>query len=139
MIGGVAFVARAGDDIAIKGVNQIEPGTYIFVSFSMSDQSLRQYFEEANGCGGKLIMIGLTGDKNGRNRFSEMRNRVEKAKINIDINPTLFEQLNIKKVPVIAVVKKDGSVKKISGHITLAAALEIMKESEVLNTKKIKN
>ena len=42
----------------------------------------------------------------------------------------LFEHLNVKQVPVIAVVSKDKKqgkiVKKVAGHISLPKALEIM-------------
>ncbi len=106
--------------------NKIEPGTYVFVSFSMNDESLRSYFIEAEKHGAKLVVIGLFGDKKSRNRFAQMKAKMEQAKINVEINPNLFEQLNIKQVPVIAVVNKSGSVKKISGHISLSKALEIM-------------
>ena len=106
--------------------NKIEAGTYVFVSFSMNDESLRSYFIEAEKHGAKLVVIGLIGDKKSRNRFAEMKAKVEQAKINVEINPNLFEQLNIKQVPVIAFVNKSGSVKKISGHISLSKALEIM-------------
>ncbi len=107
--------------------NKIEPGTYVFVSFSMNDASLRGYFVEAEKYGAKLVVIGLFGEKNSRNRFAAMKAKVEQARINVEINPNLFEQLNIKQVPVIAVVSQSGSVKKISGHISLSKALEIMR------------
>ena len=106
--------------------NKIEAGTYVFVSFSMNDESLRSYFIEAEKHGAKLVVIGLFGDKKSRNRFAEMKAKVEQAKINVEINPNLFEQLNIKQVPVVAVVSRGGSVKKISGHISLSKALEIL-------------
>lgn len=105
---------------------QIEPGIYVFVSFSINDQSLRSYFLEAQHHGAKLVMNGLAGDKRSRNRFAITRAKMEKARINVDINPNLFEQLGIKQVPAIAVVSADGTIKKISGHITLQKALEIM-------------
>jgi conjugal transfer pilus assembly protein TrbC len=106
--------------------NKIEPGTYVFVSFSMNDDSLRSYFIEAEKYGAKLVIRGLVGEKNSRNRFAQMKAKVEQARINVEINPNLFEQLNIKQIPVIAVVSQNGRVKKISGHISLSKALEIM-------------
>jgi len=109
-----------------KNQNKIEPGIYVFVSFSMNDESLRSYFIEAEKHGAKLVVIGLIGDKTSRNRFAQMKAKMEQARINVEINPNLFEQLNIKQVPVIAVVNKSGSIKKISGHISLNKALEIM-------------
>ena len=106
--------------------NKIEAGTYVFVSFSMNDESLRSYFLEAEKHGAKLVVIGLIGDKKSRNSFAQMKAKMEQVRINVEINPNLFEQLNIKQVPVIAFVNKSGSVKKISGHISLSKALEIM-------------
>lgn len=105
---------------------QIEPGIYVLVSFSMNNQSLRQYFEDAQKVGGKLILRGLVGDKAERNRFAETKRAAQKARINFDINPNIFEYLNVKQVPTIAFVDANRGVKKISGHITLAKGLEIM-------------
>lgn len=115
---------------------QIEPGIYVLVSFSMNDQSLRKYFEDAQEVGGKLILRGLVGDKAERNRFAETKRAAQRAKINFDINPNIFEYLNVKQVPTIAFVDTSRSVKKISGHITLAKALEIM---EIQIPRKSKN
>ena len=100
--------------------------TYIFVSFSMNKASLRNYFQEAERYGAILVIRGLVGDKNERNRFVETRNKAIETKINFDINPNLFQQLNIKRVPTMAVIAEDGTVRKVSGHITLEKALEIM-------------
>jgi type-F conjugative transfer system pilin assembly protein TrbC len=115
---------------------QIEPGIYVFVSFSMNDQSLRAYFAEAQHFGATLVMNGLVGDKHARNRFAETKAKIEKARINIDINPNLFEQLSIKQVPAIAVVNSDKTIKKISGHISLSKALELMDISTKKQEKK---
>ena len=82
--------------------------------------------KEKRGYSAVLIGFGLIGDKKSRNRFAQMKAKMEQVRINVEINPNLFEQLNIKQVPVIAFVNKSGSVKKISGHISLSKALEIM-------------
>ena len=113
--------------------NKIEAGTYVFVSFSMNDESLRSYFVEAEKHGAKLVIIGLFGDKKSRNRFAQTKAKMEQLRINVEINPNLFEQLNIKQVPVIAVVNKSGGIKKISGHISLSKALEIMQYPLIKN------
>ena len=105
---------------------QIEPGIYVFVSFSLPDESLRNYFIDANRYGAKLVMRGLTGDKNSRNRFAITKARMERARINVDINPNLIEQLNITQIPVIAVVTSDQVIKKISGQISVQKALQLM-------------
>jgi type-F conjugative transfer system pilin assembly protein TrbC len=114
------------NDITQKQTPQIEPGIYILVSFSMNDTSLRAYFDQAQHYGAKLVMRGLSGDKTERNRFADTKAKAEKAKINFDINPLIFKQLNITKVPVIIVAKEDGSFSKINGHIGLCIALEMM-------------
>jgi len=107
---------------------QIEPGIYVFVSFSMNDTSLRSYFKEASKYKARLIMNGLVKENNGsNNRFANTKAKMEKAKINVEINPNLFELLNIKEVPAIAVVTRAG-IKKISGHIEIRKALEMMGE-----------
>ncbi len=106
-----------------------EPGMYIFVSFSMKDEALRAYFKEAQIYGATLVMRGFvdkSSDAATMNRFAATKNRIEKARINVQINPNLFEQINVLKVPVIAVVDDMGNIKKISGHITLQKALEYM-------------
>ena len=99
---------------------------YVFVSFSINDESLRSYFNEANSYGAKLVMRGLVGEKVKRNRFAETKARMEKARINVDLDPNLFEQFGIKQVPAVVFVNSDKSIKKISGHITLKKALEII-------------
>ena len=107
---------------------QIELGTYVFVSFSMNDESLRSYFREATHYNAKLVMRGLVGGSSERNRFALTKEKMEKARINVDINPVLFEQLNVSHVPAIVTVSKEGKIKKVSGHISLEKALEIMDE-----------
>ena len=109
---------------------QIPEGTYIFVSFSMNKESLHSYFLEAEPRGAKLVIRGLVGEKHSKNRFVQTKAKIEEAKINVDINPNLFEQLDIKQVPAMAVVQKDGSIKKIYGHISLKKALELMNVDE---------
>jgi conjugal transfer pilus assembly protein TrbC len=122
----IIFTSSARANQLNKQAIEIEPGIYVFVSFSMNDQSLRAYFAEAQAHGAKLVMNGLVGDKNARNRFGATKEKMEKVRINVDINPNLFELLAIKQVPVIAVVTPDQTIKKISGHISLQKALELM-------------
>ena len=48
----------------------------------------------------------------------------------------LFEAMDVKQVPVMAVVANDGSIKKIAGHVSLKAALELMEIEQ--NKDKVK-
>jgi conjugal transfer pilus assembly protein TrbC len=111
----------------------LESGLYVFVSFAMNDSSLKSYFIEAQHFGGKLILRGLIGNKGDRNRFLNTKERLEKARINVDINPVLFEQLDVKHVPVIAKVFDDGKIYKVGGHITIDKALEIIEQQRLEN------
>lgn len=108
-----------------------ESGIYVFVSFAMNDTSLKSYFIEAQHFGGKLILRGLVGDKGERNRFLITKQKLERARINVDINPVLFEQLDVKHVPVIAKVFDDGRIYKVTGHISLDKALEIIDQQRL--------
>lgn len=111
---------------------ETEAGKYIFVSFSMNDTSLRHYYAEAQKIGAKLIMRGFVKDDNEKNIFISTKQRVAKAKINIDINPGLFERCKIEAVPAFAIIEDNGDIYKTSGHITLSKALAIIEEHKKL-------
>nr|WP_253308669.1 type-F conjugative transfer system pilin assembly protein TrbC [Rickettsia endosymbiont of Ceutorhynchus assimilis] len=100
-----------------KTYNQI----YIFVSFSMPDSALKSYDIEAEQKGVRLVMRGL---KN--NSFVETKAKADEIGISFDINPNLFEKYQITSVPAIIVNSEDKGVKKLTGHISLHDALEIM-------------
>ena len=111
---------------ASKAQSKIEPGTYVFVSFSMNNVALKRYYLEAQKLGAKLVMRGLADEKITPSRFISTKLKLDRAKIRVDLNPLLFEALNIEQVPYIAVVDEDGGVDKIGGHIQIAKALELM-------------
>ncbi|XVN40752.1 MAG: type-F conjugative transfer system pilin assembly protein TrbC [Rickettsia endosymbiont of Argas persicus] len=100
-----------------KTYNQI----YIFVSFSMPDSALKSYYIEAEQKGIRLVMRGL---KN--NSFLETKAKADEINISFDINPNLFEEYQITSVPAIIVNSEDKGVKRLTGHISLHDALEIM-------------
>lgn len=104
---------------------KLEPNTYnqiyIFVSFSMPDSALKSYYVEAERAGAKLVMRGL---KN--NSFLNTKAKADEIGISFDIDPNLFEKYQITSVPAIIVNSEDKGVKKLTGHISLHDALEIM-------------
>lgn len=118
--------------------SQIEQGIYIFVSFSMNDSSIRKYFIDGQKYGAKLVLRGLVNE-DGKNKFASTKAKLEKVKVNADINPVLFKELDINHVPVIAVIDEDGKIKKITGHILLDKALELMEIDQKLYLKKLDN
>ena len=114
---------------------QIDPGIYVFVSFSMNDVALKDYFYEANKHKATLVLRGLIGDKFSKNRFVATKEKLESLAINAEVNPVLYKKLNIKHVPVIVKVDKSGAISKVSGHITLTKALEIIGRGNKKNNR----
>uniref|UniRef100_UPI0007E494E9 TrbC family F-type conjugative pilus assembly protein n=1 Tax=Orientia tsutsugamushi TaxID=784 RepID=UPI0007E494E9 len=70
--------------------------TFIFVSFSMSDEALKSYFAESQKAGAQLVMRGLIN-----NSFTQTKNKTMELGISFDIDPSLFEQYKVDVVPVI--------------------------------------
>ncbi|SPR07746.1 TrbC family F-type conjugative pilus assembly protein [Orientia tsutsugamushi] len=99
--------------------------TFIFVSFSMSDEALKSYFADSQKAGAQLVMRGLIN-----NSFTQTKNKTMELGISFDIDPSLFEKYKVDVVLVIVIDdKKRGLTKKLTGHISLAVALEIMNEN----------
>lgn len=96
---------------------------YIFVSFSMPDEALKAYYKEAEGLQATLVIRGLVN-----NNFLETRQKALELSINFNIDPELFENYSVKSVPVIIEDDEFTGIKKVSGHIPLAAALELFKQ-----------
>ena len=94
---------------------------YVFVSFSMPKESLRQLLIEAKQYHAILLLRGL---KN--NSFKEtaafIQSLGEDLQEGLEINPELFATYQIKKVPVFVLVKEDKEVSRLSGNVTLGFA-----------------
>lgn len=101
----------------------------IFVSFSIPDKALQDYYLSAQKYKARLIIRGL---KN--NSFQETKEKIKDLGISVDIDPNLFEEYQISKVPTIVVVEKE-QVKKVTGHISLAMGLEVMECNEEQSIK----
>jgi len=98
-----------------------ESDIWIFVSFSMPEQSLRQWIKQANEFGATVVIRGFH-----KNSLQESIKKISvllpEGSEGIQINPLLFEELNIQAVPT--VVRGQDSV---IGDVGLAEALEVMK------------
>ncbi|KJV77269.1 type-F conjugative transfer system pilin assembly family protein [Rickettsia hoogstraalii str. RCCE3] len=109
---------------------KLEPNTYnniyIFVSFSMPDSALKSYYIEAEQERARLVMRGL---KN--NSFLDTKAKAGEIGISFDIDPNLFEEYQIISVPVTVIDNNQGQVKKLTGHIGLNDALQIMQEEQM--------
>lgn len=110
---------------------QFNKNIIIFVSFSMSNDSLKGWMKEAEMIHAPLVIRGLIN-----NSFKETINRIgELTKDNhggLQIDPTLFERFDVKKVPAVVVVKDNNCIPTMScsldydivyGDVTLTYAL----------------
>ena len=100
--------------------------TYVFVSYSMPDHALKSYHTQAQKEGGTLVMRGLKDDS-----FMETQKEARRLKITYDINPDLFEEYAITRVPTIVVETSDASQKcavfsQVMGHVSLKTAQEVI-------------
>lgn len=102
----------------------VEAKIYVFVSHSMNDSALQQYYKEAESLGATLIMRGLIDDS-----FTKNKEKAELLKIAYDINPELFDEYQITVVPVIVKHEKNV-IQKITGHLPLREALKIFEDHE---------
>ena len=148
-------IAERGGKIALENLKEImnqegfdkelkeellkpRPRLQIFVSASMPRQLLKSYANEASIHGGVLVFRGLP---NGSiHALSELVMEIgQEAAMNID--DEAFAAYGIKNVPAIVLsssksifegVNSEENFDKVSGSITLKAALELFKDSGLM-------
>lgn len=111
----------------IKNENNLEnEQIYIFISFSMGDNMLKNYFIEANKLQNKMnITFVLRGFF--QNSFQLTIKKIgalleDIGPVSIIVDPTLFLKYDVKQVPVI--VQNGKRFKKISGAVSIQYSLE---------------
>ena len=97
----------------------------VFVSLGMPDTPLKQLAAEAEKTKARLVIRGLLD-----NSFKTTINRLHELKIPVEIDPTLFDLFEVKRVPtfVRCTMTPEGAVKeghdRLSGNIFMRDALE---------------
>ena len=86
----------------------------VFVSFSMSESSLKSLAEEANTHNAVLIMRGLHEDS-----FVKTAAKLKELEVSVDIHPELFETHKITSVPTFIEVKDKEEINRLSGNVSL--------------------
>lgn len=120
---------------------------YMFASFGLSDNILRQMIDYAKTYNGTIVLRGLENNsfKSTAEHIQKLVNEDEEAAIIID--PILFTKFEIKQVPAYVIVKQEAcatqmscsnSYDKISGNITPKFALEKFIEKGELSNKAAK-
>lgn len=96
-------------------------GLFVFVSLSMPKTSLEQLMRDAKKAGVTLVLRGLKNNSF-RETLSELQPLVENSQGGLMINPQLFDQYQIKKVPTF-VYQFDDVADSISGDVSLTYAV----------------
>lgn len=116
--------SKMGSDVP-KARYQGDSGLYIFVSLSLPNETLKTLSQQAKALGGNLVIQGLL-----KNSFKETQIRLRDLGIPIDIDPTLFERFDVKRIPSFVLTEiKDGDIQgpydKVTGNVSVKAALEL--------------
>ena len=101
----------------------------VFVSLGMPDAALKQLALEAEKTKARLVIRGLID-----NSFKTTMTRLQELKIPVEIDPTLFDLFEVKRVPTFIRCKMspEGAVKenhdRLTGNIFIRDALEKFKQ-----------
>ncbi|SRR5579883_210202 len=109
-----------------------EGNIYIFVSFSMPKESIKEWMNAAQEIGAPLIIRGLV-----HNSFKETIQQVstltQDNRGGVQLNPTLFQRFQIDKVPAVVVANNEKCLPTqtcrdeydvVYGNVTLSYALK---------------
>lgn len=112
---------------------------YIFISFSMPDNMIKNYFSESQNLLNKDKNMDIVFVLRGfyKNSFKETTAKVatltqdnDNQPLGIIVDPILFQKYNIGQVPTIIKEYKNGSYDVIKGSITIKYALETFGKEE---------
>lgn len=98
---------------------------YIFVSFSMPEGVLKKLGHDAHKIGAKLVLRGLF-----ENSFVKTGKKVMDLGINVMIDPNLFKDHKIERVPTFLYLKDKGGNEILRGNVNLDFVLETFKEGD---------
>lgn len=113
------------DESAVASLQEYE--LYIFVSLSMPQARLIELLRDAKQYDGMVVLRGLKNNSY-KDTANYLQKIIEKAGAGLMIEPNLFTEYNITKVPTF--VLNDSVLKKydkVTGNVTLKYALAEMK------------
>lgn len=119
---------------------------FVFISFSMPENLILEYIEEAKYYNAILVLKGLLKDNKGKFSVSETVKKImeitNKKGGNIIIHPQLFDNFKINQVPTILKIRENyecisnggmctsiPEFDKISGSISIKYATQLFKEN----------
>lgn len=108
-------------------LGEAEKEILVFVSFSMPAISLKELSREAKKYNARLILRGIYQDS--FKRTVEKILETDKNGLSLEINPNLFRQYRIQKVPTFVLIRGKEEISRLSGNVTLEyAKTELEKE-----------
>lgn len=114
-------IVQNAKNLEIQKKQSKTKGLIVFVSFSMPKELLLSYHKQAQVHGGRLVMRGLI-DNSFKKTISAMQLSDDQTLI-MDINPNLFKDHSIKRVPTI-VLSNNNNIDKFTGSVSLKYALD---------------
>ena len=94
------------------------PSVIIFVSFSMSDESISSYLHDARKIHASVVIRGLINNSF-KDTFLKMTNIVKQAGGGgVELNPPLFKKFSITRVPAVVLLPNDSS--RVTGKSSFA-------------------
>lgn len=109
-------------------------GLMIFVSFSMPNELLWSYMEQAKHYNGRLVIRGLV--ENSFKKTIQAMDLGENRKLVLDVNPKAFKEFNVAQVPSI-VLSNGKQYDKFTGSVSVSYALEEIKSKGDLKEHKL--
>ena len=100
---------------------------YYFFSFSMPEESLIQAMRQAQQLNATMVLRGLKND-NWNATLKEILTFSQKAGVQKGaiIDPTLFDDFDVRVVPAVVYQCENGNYYKVSGNIPIQNALEVI-------------
>lgn len=101
----------------------------VFVTLSMADEALKIYSHDVQKIGGRLVIRGLMEDS-----FVKTSERLKDLGIEVDIDPTVFEDFKVEHVPTFIHVKGtpghyESTHDRLLGNVSVAHVLSEFKQS----------
>ena len=108
----------------------LAPQVIAFASFGLPDATLQQLSRAAPFQGVRLVFQGLVD-----NSFEKTRQKMETLQINGEIDPPLFEQFDIKRVPTFVRCRLSAQGPITEGHDQLRGNIPLEQAMEIFKTR----
>ncbi len=125
---------KCGNALSVKADQQIT--LYVFVSFSLPEETWLTLSKEVEKVGGVLVLRGLP--ENSFNRLAVKMHALRKQGVHVavQIDPRLFTKFGVEKVPCFVTVDEE-KFDKLSGNVSLAFALRKMETKSSQTLRKL--